>query len=441
VIVKRSALAERCNEAPFLRILWGSRLPVGGGAALGDQATDSFEPQRVAPMRSPRIPILRAAALVLAFSITACSFLKGGSDGSAGDSTSARDSTPGVSASETFATDIAIPVEAAAVVRDTLIISVSAAAQAAAEREARLLAQVEGRIMAVHARENDPVGAGRLLIEIDTTEYALGLARAEANLARAQATFRELVLFDDQLTDTAVRGERERVARAKSGLAEAEVSVREAEMRLARTGVTAPFAGRLASLHVVPGQPVRVGDELASVVDLDPIRVEVQVLESEVGLLAAGRRAVVAFAAFPGEEFVGQIQTINPQVDRDTRTAKVTVTVRNQAGRILPGMYARVALEARKFPDRILVPRAAVLERDRRTMLFAFEGEGATGLAKWRYVTTGLANDSLIEIVANPETDMVAPGDRVLVDGHYTLIHDARVRIVENVRESGGRPQ
>jgi len=406
-----------------------------------DQATDSFEPQRVAPMRSPRIPVPRAAVLVLASSLAACSLLKGGSDGGGGDSTATRDSAPATSAAETFATDIAIPVEGAEVVRDTLVVSVSAAAQAAAERESRLLAQVEGRVMAVHARENDAVGGGRLLIEIDTTEYALGLARAEANLARAAASFRELVLFDDQLTDTVVRAERERVARAKSGLAEAEVSVREAQMRLARTRVTAPFAGRLASLRVVPGQTVRVGDELASVVDLDPIRVEVQVLESEVALLTAGRRAVIAFAAFPDEEFVGRIQTINPVVERDTRTAKVTVTVANPAGRILPGMYARVALEARRFPDRVLVPRAAVLERDRRTMLFVFEGEGTTGLAKWRYVTTGLANDSLVEIVANPETDMVAPGDRVLVDGHYTLIHDARVRIVPNVRESGGRPQ
>jgi len=104
-------------------------------------------------------------------------------------------------------------------------------------------------------------------------------------------------------------------------------------------------------------------------------------------------------------------------------------------------MYARVSLEARRFPDRILVPRAAVLERDRRTMLFAFEGDGNTGLAKWRYVTTGLANDSVVEIVPNSETEMVIPGERVLVDGHYTLIHDARVRIVANVRESGGRPQ
>jgi hypothetical protein len=104
-------------------------------------------------------------------------------------------------------------------------------------------------------------------------------------------------------------------------------------------------------------------------------------------------------------------------------------------------MYARVALEARTFADRVLVPRSAVLERDRRTMLFVFEGEGSTGLSKWRYVTTGLSNDSLVEIVRHPDTDMVEPGDVVLVNGHYTLIHDARVRLVDNVREAGGRPR
>jgi RND family efflux transporter MFP subunit len=362
-------------------------------------------------------------------------------DGSTTDSTSRR---PDVSATETFSTDVAIPVEGAKVVRDTLVISVSAAAQAAAERDSRILAQVAGRVMDVTVRDNDRVAAGQLLVAIDTTEYALGLARAEANLARTQASFRELTLFDDQIADSAVRAERARVARAKSGLAEAEVSVREADLQLQRTRVTAPFAGRAASVKVMPGQTVRVGDELVTVVDLNPIRVVVQVLESEVGLLTPGRRAVVAFAAFPGEEFVGRIETINPVVEQDTRTANVTVTIPNPNNRILPGMYARVALEARKFPNRILVPRAAVLERDRRTMLFVFQGDGAgatTGLAKWRYVTTGLANDSLVEIVANPETEMVQPGEIVLTDGHYTLIHDARVRLVENVQAAGGRPR
>ncbi|MDH3571185.1 MAG: efflux RND transporter periplasmic adaptor subunit, partial [Gemmatimonadota bacterium] len=176
------------------------------------------------------------------------------------------------------------------------------------------------------------------------------------------------------------------------------------------------------------------------IVDLDPVKVEVQVLEGEVGLLAEGRRARVTFAAFPGEEFLGRVQTINPLVERQTRTARVTVMIPNPDGRILPGMYARVALEARKFPDRILVPRSAVLERDRRTMLFVFQGEGTVGLAKWRYVTIGMANDSVVEVVSNPDTEMVEPGEWVLTDGHFTLIHDARVRRVESVQAEGGRP-
>lgn len=346
-----------------------------------------------------------------------------------------------VSAAETFSTDVPIPVEAGVVERDTLVISVSAAAEAAAERQTMLRSQVEGRITRIRVAENERVEAGALLVEIDTTEYALRLAQARAGLNKAEAAFREITLFDDQIADPAVRAERQRVARAKSGLEDAELTLLQAQLELDRTRIRAPFAGRAASLRVVEGQNVRVGDELLSVVDLDPLRVEVQVLEGEVGLLAQGNRARVSFAAFPGETFVGRIDAINPVVERETRTARVTVAVPNPSGRVLPGMYARVSLEARKLPDRILVPRSAVLERDRRTMLFVFEGEGDVGLAKWRYVTLGLSNDSLVEIVPNPDTEMVEPGERVLTDGHYTLIHDARVRLVASVVGEGGRPQ
>ena len=92
-------------------------------------------------------------------------------EGDAGDaSATTNDATPDVSATETFATNVSIPVEAAMVVRDTLVVSVSAAAQAAAAREARLLAQVEGRILRLRVDENTPVSTGRLLIVIDSTE-------------------------------------------------------------------------------------------------------------------------------------------------------------------------------------------------------------------------------------------------------------------------------
>lgn len=343
---------------------------------------------------------------------------------------------PGVSAAETFATDVAIPVEAAPVIQDTLVLTVRAAGQAAAWRETTIRARVSGRIEELGVRENQRVREGHLLLRVDATEYELDVADARARVASAEAAFREQALFDDRIEDPAVRAERERAFRARSGLDQAEVALRKAELNLAHTRVTAPFAGRVASIAVVPGQWLNVGDEVMRIVDLDPIRVEVHVLEGEVVHLAPGRSARVTFAAFTDTVFTGTIETINPVVDPATRTAKVTVTIPNPDGRILPGMYARVTLDARRFPDRIMVPREAILERDRRTMLFVHEN----GLAKWRYVTTGLENETHVEIVPHPDTDMVRPGEEVLVGGHYTLTHDARIRIVENVRAAGGRP-
>lgn len=347
------------------------------------------------------------------------------------------------SATGSFATDVNIPVAGAPVIRDTLVVSVTAAGQAAAARETKLLAQIQtaAQVLRIGVRENQPVAAGQLLLVLDSTDAQLALTEARAQLLQAQATYRDLTLGNLQNADSAAGAERTRIARARSGLDQAEARLARAELDLERTRVAAPFAGRVANLRVVEGQTVRSADELLSVVDLDPIRVEVQVLETEVGLLAAGRRAQVTLAAMPGEIFAGRVATINPIVEDATRTARVTVTVRNPGGRILPGMYARVSLEARQFPSRILVPRTAILERDRRTMLFVYEGDQTGGLAKWRYVTTGLQNDSLVEIVEHPETEMVRPGETVLTDGHYTLIHDARVRLVQSVREAGGRPQ
>ncbi len=365
-----------------------------------------------------------------------------GSSESDGDSSESSGDLPETSVPATFRTDIAIPVAGAAVVRDTLIISVTAAGEAAAWLESRVLAQVEGQVQRLTVRENQPVRRGGLLVALDTTDLALDLQDARAQFASAEATFRERTMFDDQIEDPEIRAERERTARAQSGVDRAEVAVRRAQLNMDRARVGAPFTGRVANIQVSPGHRVRTGDELMTIVDLDPIKVEVQVLEREVGYLAEGRSAQVTFAAFPGETFVGTIATINPVVDRQSRTARATVTIPNSSGRILPGMYARVSLEARRFPDRILVPKDAILERDRRTMLFVYEGAARGGLAKWNYVTTRLANDSLVEIVENPETEMLEPGQVVLTDGHYTLIHDAQVRVTADARRApGGRPQ
>lgn len=346
-----------------------------------------------------------------------------------------------VSATDAFGTDMPIPVEGAAVIHDTLVLAVRAAGEAAAWRKTVVRARVGGLVQAMPARENAAVGAGGLLVLLDPEEHQLELAEQKARLLQAEAAFRDATLFDSRIENEQVRREREEWARARTGIEAAELAVRRAEINLGRTRVAAPFAGVIANIVVVAGQHVNPNDELLTIQEVDPIRVEVQVLESEIGYLSAGRSAVVTFAAFPGRPFEGRIESINPIVEQQTRTARVTVAVRNPRGEILPGMYATVALDARRLPDRIMVPREAVLERDRRTMLFVYDGDEESGLAKWRYVTTGAQNATHVEIVENPETDMVRAGEVVLVDGHYTLTHDARVRLTTNVLAEGGRPR
>jgi membrane fusion protein (multidrug efflux system) len=118
-------------------------------------------------------------------------------------------------------------------------------------------------------------------------------------------------------------------------------------------------------------------------------------------------------------------------VDRESRTSTVTLRVRNPSHRVLPGMYARAELQTRRLDDRVLVPRSAVVEREGRTLVFvhALAADGS-GAAQWRYVATGAESDSLVEILADGDGAGVRPGDVVLVEGHESLVHEARVRVV-----------
>lgn len=346
-------------------------------------------------------------------------------------------------AGDEFSTDIPEPVRGALAVRDTLWLKVNTQGRAAAFREARVTTLTEGVVQSVPVVENRRVAAGDVLVQVDTTDLSLALAQARADLANARAEFERLTLFLDEEPDPEIRERRRRAARVSSGLEGAEVTLRQEELRMERATVRAPFEGRIANLDVVPGQYVSGGAELLSVVDLDPIKVEVNVLEAELGYLVEGREAEVSFAAFPDESFFGRIETINPVVDVENRTGRVTVLLANPGGRIKPGMSADVQINARALPDRILVPREAILARGQtqdRPIVFVYNGDENEGRAEWRYVTPGQSNDEWVELLPGEE-GIVEPGEIVLVDGHHYLAHDKLITLVENPAAAGGRPR
>lgn len=335
------------------------------------------------------------------------------------------------------------PVVGAEVVLDTLWIEVETSGRSQAFRRVELRAQADGIAMEVPARENRLVRAGDLLLAIDTIEYALEVTQARSELLRAEADYRQMTIGDDLVDDPTLREERERNALARSGLEQARVSLAQALRRLDRTRLLAPFDGLLADLKVVEGQWVSTGADVVTVLEPHPIKVEAQVLEGNIGRVAEGREAEVSFAAYPGESFAGKVATINPVVDPDLRTGRVTILVPNPDLRIKAGMYADVSLMAEALPDRVIVPKAALLERGegiRRFVLFVYRPrEGGTGIAERLYVNPGRESRTQVELLAEgPETGMVAPGEIVLVEGHHYLGDRVPVVLTESTTSSGG---
>ena len=357
-------------------------------------------------------------------------------DGDGQDDQSAEQAAVVESVQAQFSTEVPQPVVGAAAVRDTLWISFDARGVSEATAQSTLKARAAGIVMSVAVSENDQVREGSALIQIDTTEYALDVEMRAAALRKAEVDFRAKTLMDDEL-DEETRTERARLAQSVTGLDQARAEYGRAMLKLKQTTVRAPFEGRVADLEVVPGQYVSEGEEVLTVVDLDPIKVQVQVLGTQIPHLAEGRAASLVFAALPDTTFEGTIASINPIVNPETGTGRVTVYLPNRDGRIKPGMYADATLQAQHYPNRLLVPRRAVLEKRRRTMLFVVEDDRA----KWRYVNPGLQNKEFVELLEEgPEDGWVEPGEIVLVDGHFYLPHDAAVKLVEDVTAAGGMP-
>jgi HlyD family secretion protein len=368
----------------------------------------------------------------------------------------------------------AVSVNAVPAHRGELVMRITANGVAEAQRLLRVTAEVEGKIERIAVQEGQWVDAGDLLVEIDDTELLMARDQAAENYLNRLMIFSnnqielagvdsstsqsgaddenaleflrryinsqafETMMRQPQLDERLAELTREDLFAALANLTNQRVALERAELDLQRTRIYAPYSGQVAGLEASSGpnsktwpvvsQSVSPGTDLMMLVDPDPIRVRVEVIESEISLVREGRRAAVTFAAFPGETFSGTIEAIDPVVDADRKTLSVTVRLANADHRLKPGMFAQVSLDAQIFEDRLLVPVEAVLLRDNRQLVFVVRD----GRAQWVYVTTGFENEQWIEILS----DNVQEGDVVVTSGHFTLAHDVPVNVIEP--ESGG---
>jgi membrane fusion protein, copper/silver efflux system len=205
-----------------------------------------------------------------------------------------------------------------------------------------------------------------------------------------------------------------------------EEQVREIE----RTGTVrrtltmhSPFSGFVTEKMVQAGQSVGAGMPLYRLADLSSVWVEADVYEQDLRFVSEGQTVEVELPAYPGVPVEGRVSYIHPDVRPATRTLRVRVTLANPGGRIKPGMYATVSIDAPVAERALVVPRDAVMYSGTHAMVFVEEGPG---LYRVREVTAGTESGGRTQILSG-----LIAGERVVSRANFLL--DSESRLMESM--------
>ena len=250
----------------------------------------------------------------------------------------------------------ALPVEVAAVRRDTVIDAILATGEVEAIQSADLRPEVDGRIVEILMREGSEVEAETPLFRIDDQELQAQVARAEAERDLAeQALARTKQLLDQEAASTSDLEQAEATARS------ARASLDLLKVRLNRTTVRAPFAGIVGERKVSIGDYVTSSTTLVTIQTVNPQRIAFVVPERHAGDLRRGQRVTFRVAALPGKEFVGTVDFVSPSVELPARTLLVKALVPNGMRQLQAGMFAEARLETAVRPSAVVVPEEAIV--------------------------------------------------------------------------------
>ena len=289
-----------------------------------------------------------------------------------------------------------------------------------AMRSVTIQARVTGYLVNQLVPDGSDVAAGTLLYRIDPSDYRASLAQAQGQLDQAKAGLdysrvsqgRNRILSRDgwvshdtfdQANSTFHQGE----ASVQTGGA----SVLAAALNLSRTGITAPFAGRISRSQVFEGSLISVaGTTLNTLVQLDPIYVSFYPAESDLVMIRQVQaQAPIATAVTVGsapQSHDGPITFIDNAVDRTTGTILIRATIANADRGLLPGQYVTARLHLGDLQGALVVPQTAVGSSQAGRFLMTV---GADGKAEQHVVKLGDSDGDIVVV-----TDGLKAGDRVI---------------------------
>jgi membrane fusion protein, multidrug efflux system len=215
--------------------------------------------------------------------------------------------------------------------------------------------QVGGLVTAYFFDSGADVEKGAKLVALDTSVEEADLADRKAVLHQADIDFGRQSRLVKQ-ADVSQATLDQTIAKRDSAAA----AVQRTEAIIAQKTITAPFAGRLGLRHMEKGQYVSAGQAMVWLQALDPIWVDFPVPEGTVAKFAIGAPIELAADAYPGRVFKGEVEAFDARLSQDTRTLMVRGKLPNPDRKLLPGMFANVAVLAGSAKELVTVPRTAV---------------------------------------------------------------------------------
>lgn len=307
-----------------------------------------------------------------------------------------------------------------------LTVELSGEIAADPDRLAHLAARVPGRVAQVHCREGHKVQAGALLVVIESAELAQARAAYAAARARAEAAARHAERLEslEKSGLAAAQEVQSAAAEARSLEAAAQAARRtllayglpaaELERPGARLELRAPLSAAVARRNAVVGQTVGPDHVLCELVDLQRAYFLGRLFEKNLGRVRPGEAAEVRLNAYPGEVFLGTVESIGKQLDPAARTvvARIAISDRNDLLKI--GLFgtARVST-GEPAPPALLVPLQAVTRLADRDVVFVHHPDDHFEVHP---VVLGRSAGGQVEVLSG-----LRAGEEVVSEGVFTL--------------------
>jgi len=317
----------------------------------------------------------------------------------------------------------------------------------ASRYDAEVKSEYGGRVSEVYVTEWVRVKKGQPLAKVDTREGEVTLqkARASLELARASAleaeaaarradreyeravNLKESGLVTQQALDDAATQKEAgaaRTAAARAQVAAAGEDVRQAETRMSKSVIRAPFDGVVAARLVNVGEVVGEMQKVVfRVVDNRLLDLTVTVPSADMAAVRAGQALTFATDAVPGKTFTGKVKFINPAVSPADRSVKVIAEVRNVPEVLKGGLFVKGRIETARRRGVLQVPRASLVSWD----IAGRAGDvlvADNNVARRRTVRTGGVSGDRVEIASG-----LAPGDLVITRGGFNVKDGDRVHV------------